>query len=142
MAEVAQEHEQKDPTARALTYKSIILGLILVLVAALGGFYARHILHTTRLAQNHLSLAVVFPFAITVVFLRHYLKLNRGELLVIFSMGLIASTLPTYFLSRLIASFCVPYYLADPTNRWGEFTHDYLPSWAVIEPGPALTWFF
>ena len=57
-------------------------------------------------------------------------------------MGLIASTLPTYFLSRLIASFCVPYYLADPTNRWGEFTHDYLPSWAVIEPGPALTWFF
>lgn len=142
MAEVAREYRQKDPTARALTYKSIILGLTLVLVAALGGFYARHILHTTRLAQNHLSLAVVFPFAITVVFLRHYLKLNRGELLVIFSMGLIASTLPTYFLSRLIASFCVPYYLADPTNRWGEFTHDYLPSWAVIEPGPALTWFF
>ena len=142
MAEVAREYEQKDPTARALTYKSIILGLALVLVAALGGFYARHILHTTRLAQNHLSLAVVFPFAITVVFLRHYLKLNRGELLVIFSMGLIASTLPTYFLSRLIASFCVPYYLADPTNRWSEFTHDYLPSWAVIEPGPALTWFF
>ncbi|MDP6040161.1 MAG: hypothetical protein QGG64_16545, partial [Candidatus Latescibacteria bacterium] len=56
---------------RALTWKSVALGLILVLVAALGGFYARHILHTTRLAQNHLSLAVVFPFAVTVVFFRH-----------------------------------------------------------------------
>ncbi|MCZ6635556.1 MAG: hypothetical protein O7G87_19315 [bacterium] len=128
--------------ARALTWKSLTLGVLLVLLAALGGFYARHILHTTRLAQNHLSLAVVFPFVVTVLFLRRPLKLNRGELLVIFSMGLIASTLPTYFLSRLVASFCVPYYLADPTNGWAEYTHSFLPSWAIIPKGPALTWFF
>lgn len=132
-----------DPDAGpALTAKSLCLGILLVLAASLGGFYARHILHTTRLAQNHLSLAVVFPYIVTVLVLRKPLRLNRGELLVIFSMGLIASTLPTYFLSRLVAAFAVPYYLADPTNGWAEYTHDYLPAWAVIRPGPALTWFF
>ena len=130
------------PDGRALTWKSLTLGLLLVLAAALGGFYARHILHTTRLAQNHLSLAVVFPYILTVVVLRRPLKLSRGELLVIFSMGLISSTLPTYFLSRLVASFTVPYYLADPTNGWAEYTHAYLPVWTTVQAGPALTWFF
>ncbi|MBK34965.1 MAG: hypothetical protein CME26_05475 [Gemmatimonadetes bacterium] len=129
-------------TQRAVTWKAVTIGLILVLAAALGGFYARHILHTTRLAQNHLSLAAVFPFFIVAVFLRRPLRINRGELLVVFSMGLIASTLPTYFLSRLISSLAVPHYLADPTNGWAEYTHEHLPTWAVIQPGPALTWFF
>jgi hypothetical protein len=127
---------------RAVSWKSVSLGLALVLAATLGGFYARHILHTTRIAQNHLSLAVLFPFSILAVLLRRPLRLNRGELLVIFSMGLIASTLPTYFLSRLVASFTVPHYLADPTNGWTEVMGEYLPPWAIIPPGPALTWFF
>lgn len=137
-----EEVSRPDQADLAVTWKAVSLGLALVLVAALGGFYARHILHTTRLAQNHLSLAAVFPFFIVAVFLRRPLKLNRGELLVMFSMGLIASTLPTYFLSRLISSLAVPHYLADPTNGWAEYTHEYLPNWAVIQPGPALTWFF
>jgi hypothetical protein len=130
------------PAERALTWRSLALGLLVVLLATLGGFYARHILHTTRLAQNHLSLAVVFPFSAIVLFLRRPLRLTRGELLVVFSMGLVASTLPTYFLSKLIANLTVPYYLADPTNGWAEYTHAFLPAWAVVEPGPGLTWFF
>ncbi len=143
MAEVGAHRDTKTtPDERALTWKSVGLGVLLVLIAAIGGFYARHVLHTSRLAQNHLSLAVVFPFVMTVLFLRRPLKLNRGELLVIFCMGLIASTLPTYFLSKLLANLVVPYYLADPTNGWAEYTHGYLPSWAVIQPGLALTWFF
>ncbi len=142
MAEVLKPIEEHQAVDRALTWKSLGLGLVLVLLAAIGGFYARHVLHTSRLAQNHLSLAVVFPFVMTVLFLRRPLKLSRGELLVVFAMGLIASTLPTYFLSKLLANLVVPYYLADPTNGWGEFTHAYLPSWAVIPQGTALTWFF
>ena len=70
-------------TQRAVTWKAVTIGLILVLAAALGGFYARHILHTTRRAQNHLSLAAVFPFFIVAVFLRRPLRINRGELLVV-----------------------------------------------------------
>jgi hypothetical protein len=130
------------PESRALTWKSIGLGILLVLIATIGGFYARHVLHTSRLAQNHLSLAVVFPFILTVLFLRRPLRLSRGELLVIFCMGLIASTLPTYFLSKLLANLVVPYYMADPTNGWAEYTHGFIPAWSVIKPGAALTWFF
>ena len=134
-------HSEHD-SGPALTWRSLGLGLLLVLAASLGGFYARHVLHTTRLAQNHLSLAVVFPYIITVILLRRPFRLNRGELLVIFSMGLISSTLPTYFLSRLVAAIAVPYYLADPTNGWAEYTHEYLPAWTTVPKGPALTWFF
>jgi hypothetical protein len=141
-AEKRHPEDGEQDVGRALTWKSVGIGLALVLAASLGGFYARHVLHTTRLAQNHLSLAVVFPFFVTVLALRQPLRLNRGELLVIFSMGLISSTLPTYFLSRLVASFAVPYYLADPTNGWAEYTHEYLPEWTTIQQGAPLTWFF
>ena len=70
MAEVLKPIEEHQAVDRALTWKSLGLGLVLVLLAAIGGFYARHVLHTSRLAQNHLSLAVVFPFVMTVLFLQ------------------------------------------------------------------------
>ncbi len=126
----------------ALTLRSLAIGTGIVVAAVLGALYSRQVLHSTRLAQNHLSLAVVFPFTLIVVFLARPLRMSRGELLVIFCMGLVASTLPTYFLSKLIAIFTVPHYLAEPANQWAEYTHEHLPRWAVMPRGPALIWYF
>jgi hypothetical protein len=119
-----------------------MIGSALTVMATVAGSYARFILHTTRLDQNHLSVAAVFPLVLIVLFLARPLKLSRGEMIVIFSMSLIGATMPTYFIGKLIANFAVPYYLLTPENQWREFFEPELPSYAVVPSGNALRWFF
>jgi hypothetical protein len=126
----------------AVTGRALIIGMFLTMMATVAGSYARFILHTTRLDQNHLSVAAVFPIVLIGIFLCRTLKLRRGEIVVMFTMALIGATMPTYFIGKLIANFAVPYYLATPENQWAAFFEPYLPSYAVIPPGNALLWFF
>ena len=111
-------------------------------MATVAGSYARFILHTTRLDQNHLSVAAVFPLALIALFLARPLKLSRGEMIVIFSMSLIGATMPTYFIGKLIANFAVPYYLSSPENQWRDYFEPELASYAVVPQGNGLLWFF
>ena len=90
-----------------ITFWSLSLGATLTVMATVAGTYARFILHTTRLDQNHLSLAAVFPLVLIALFLARPLRLSRGELIVIFTMALIGATMPTYFIGKLIANFSV-----------------------------------
>ncbi|MDE2798968.1 MAG: hypothetical protein OXI94_09900, partial [Gemmatimonadota bacterium] len=94
----------------AVTFRALVLGTFLTAMATIAGSYARFILHTTRLDQNHLSVAAVFPIVVIALVLLRPLKLSRGELIVMFSMALIGATMPTYFVGKLIANFTVPYY--------------------------------
>jgi len=101
-------------------------------MCTLAGSYARFILHTTRLDQNHLSVAAVFPIVLIGIVLGRAIKLRRGEIVVMFTMALIGATMPTYFIGKLIANFAVPYYLATPEDQWVAYFEPYLPSYAVI----------
>jgi hypothetical protein len=44
MAEIRQKDRESELAPRALTWKSLTLGILLVLAAAIAGFYARHVL--------------------------------------------------------------------------------------------------
>ena len=125
-----------------VTFWSLTLGVVLTVVATTAGSYARFVLHTTRLDQNHLSVAAVFPLVLIALCLAGPLKLSRGELIVIFSMGLIGATMPTYFIGKLIANFTAPYYLATPENQWTSYFEPHLPAWSVVPNGQALRWFY
>ncbi len=129
-------------TRSPITPWSLGLGAILAVMATVAGTYARFILHTTRLDQNHLSLAAVFPLVLISLFLARPLKLNRGQLIVIFTMALIGATMPTYFIGKLVANIAVPHYLATPENQWREYFEPGLSEYAVVPQGAALTWFF
>ena len=137
-AEDAPEAVIKSP----VSFWSLSLGTALAVMATVAGSYARFILHTTRLDQNHLSVAAVFPLVLIALFLSRPLRLSRGELIVIFSMALVGATMPTYFIGKLIANFTVPYYLATPENQWATYFEPYLPEWSVVPRGEALRWFF
>ncbi len=133
----------KESTGRSpITFWSLSLGAALTVLATVAGTYARFILHTTRLDQNHLSLAAVFPLVLISLFLARPLRLSRGELIVIFTMALIGATMPTYFIGKLVANIAVPHYLATPENQWRDYFEPGLPTYATIPPGSALTWFF
>ena len=110
----------------AVTLRALTTGTVLTIAATLAGSYARFILHTTRLDQNHLSMAAVFPLV----------------RIVIFCMPLIGATMPTYFIGKLIANITAPHYLASPENQWTSYFGNHLPAWAVMPEGRALRWFY
>jgi hypothetical protein len=133
----------RDPLlASAVTARSLTIGTFLTVLATTAGTYARFVLHTTRLDQNHLSMAAVFPLVLIVLLFTGRFKLQRGELLVIFCMPLIGSTMPTYFLGKLIANIAIPHYMAGPENQWATYFDPHLPEWAVLPPGEGLRWFY
>lgn len=138
----AREEIVADDARQAVTVRALVLGAFLTVMATVAGSYARFILHTTRLDQNHLSVAAVFPIVLIALLLMRPLKLSRGELIVMFTMALIGATMPTYFVGKLIANFTVPYYLATPENRWATYYEPYLPEWSVLPAGEPLRWFF
>lgn len=141
-ADPIQTRRSADPAPSPITFWSLTLGAVLTVMATVAGSYARFILHTTRLDQNHLSVAAVFPLVLITLLLARPLRLSRGELIVIFSMSLIGATMPTYFIGKLIANIAVPYYLSSPENQWRDFFEPGLPGYAVVPPGNALQWFF
>ena len=57
----AREEIASDNARQAVTIRALALGAFLTVMATVAGSYARFILHTTRLDQNHLSVAAVFP---------------------------------------------------------------------------------
>ena len=91
---------------------SLSIGLVLTVMATNAGCCARFILHATRLDLNHLSMAAVVPLVVLVLFVNQFLKLSRGELIVVFVMPLTGATMPSYFIGKMFANFTVPYYLA------------------------------
>ena len=131
-----------DQEYRAVTFRSVSISTVLAVAATVGGFYGRLVLHTTRLDQNHLSMAAVFPLVLIVLFFARPFKLTRGELIVIFCGPLIGSTMPTYFLAKIVGNFAVPYYLASPENQWAAHFDPHLPSYLVVPKGEALRWFY
>ena len=139
---LAREVSVPESARPAVTFRALVLGTFLTVMATNAGSYARFILHTTRLDQNHLSVAAVFPIVVIALVLLRPLKLSRGELIVMFTMALIGATMPTYFVGKLIANFTVPYYLATPENQWATYYEPYLPEWSILPAGEPLRWFF
>lgn len=149
---MAQQIEEKilpEPIRRAVTYRALALGVGCSAFLAWGGHFTRHIGHTTKMAADHLPWGAVVPFLLIAVVLNKVLEkvrpswiLRPSELLVIFSMALVASALPSYFMGHLIANVAAPFYFANTENRWAEDIHPHLPEWAVVSDPVAARWFF
>jgi hypothetical protein len=99
----------------------------------------------------HLPMAAMIVFTVLawpLNGLAGYIKrswaLRRGEMVVVFSMAWIASSIPAAnFMGLLIGGIAAPYYYATPENRWGELLLDHLPRWAVpSNRADEMTWFF
>lgn len=147
-SEHMEVESQEDPV-RAVTYRAIGIGVLCAGFLGWGGHYTRHIGHTTKMAQDHMPWGAVVPFLLITVVLNKVLErvrpqwvLRPSELLVIFSMALMASALPSYFMGHLIANVAAPFYFANTENRWAEDLHPHLPDWTVVTDKVAVTWFF
>ena len=55
--------------------------------------------------------------------------LNRGELLLIYIMMVMASPLPVFFAARFIGTILTPFYYATPENDWHTLIQPHIADW-------------
>lgn len=133
-----------------LTLRALILGCVAAILVSVGDPYTYHVLHSSLLAHDYLPLGTIFPFIVLVTVINVALKrirrrfaLSPPELLVVFVMGLVGSTIASNTTGYLLAIISAPYYFASPENQWASYFHGYVPRWiAPSDEGKAMTWFF
>jgi len=133
-----------------MTWRSLALGVLIVLIINICSPYAEFVLHTTYLATNYFPLGLIFPFFVIVAVVNVILKsisrrlaLSPRELGVVFIMGLAAVAIPTYGVTGyLLSTIAAPFYHASPENKWAETFHSFVPSWIAPRDEQAMQWFF
>lgn len=133
-----------------ISLRAAILGLILSALVSLWGEYAANRLGYEPTATQ-LPAVLLLPFLVLIVApnlivksLAPHRALARSELIVIFSMGLVASMVPDQAMTKyLLVVVTAPHYFASPENRWVEQFFAYLPDWLVLsnEHGAARMFF-
>ena len=141
--------EESNPWS-GLTVRSLLLGILMVVIINVGAPYSYNILHSSLLACDYLPLGLVFPFIVIVVLLNLILKLinprlalRPSELIIVFIMGLVGSTIATNLTGYLLGIIAAPHYFASPENQWGDYLYKYMPNWVTLDgKGSAVKWFF
>ncbi|OPX31127.1 MAG: hypothetical protein B1H40_04505 [Candidatus Latescibacteria bacterium 4484_181] len=134
-----------------LTLRSVLIGVVIAVIINMWGPFSIYRLHSSLVTDDYMPLAVVFLFLLVVAVLNVIFKLinprfglSISELIIVFIMGLVGASIPTYGLTgHLIATIAAPYYFATPENHWAEYLHPHIPSWLVpSNKTGAMTWFF
>jgi hypothetical protein len=150
MALTQSQIDTSSATVRALTPRSVSLGILLVAIVNVGAPYAKYILHSSLLACDYLPFGVMLPFLLVITVVNPLIKtigarpLIPEELAVIFVMSLVGSTIPTFGLTGyLLGTIASPYYYVRTENGWAELIHPHLPQWLFpTNDTQAMTWFY
>jgi len=132
-----------------MTLRSLSLGLVLVLLISLGAPYSIWMVGSSEITWSVFPIGVGVPF-ILLIFANALLRrldrsraLTPAELVVIVSMGLVASGIPIFVAGYILAVISKPYYGATPENEWAAYIQPYLPDWAVpSSTGDAMRYFY
>jgi len=135
---------------RGLTWRSLLIGLALVVVEAVCAPNAIWGLASSEITWSYMPIVAVFPFFVVVVVVNVVLKalrrrwaLRPAELVVIFAMALVSAGTPLFLVGFLLSLMASPYYLATPENRWVELLHPHLPHWLFpSDDANAMRWFY
>lgn len=120
----------------------------MVLVVVIGAPFGFFVVGGPEPTWSYFPWCVGFPFVVLVLLnaaLRRLLPrvaLGPTELLVIGTMGLCVSGIPTFILGWGLGIITSPYYHATPENNWATVVHPFLPDWTLPQAGEGLTWFY
>ena len=71
------------------------------------------------------------------------LSLNRGELLVVYVMMIVASAIPTMGISEyLLPIITAVFYYASPENGWKDLIHPHIPDWIAPRDPHVIEYFY
>lgn len=133
-----------------LTWRATLTGLFFAIIVAVWVPYCNYIMQGPRLTLSHMSAAALILFFFTIFCVQLPLQrwrpasaFSASELVVIFSMMLMASTIPgKAFVDYFLGLVATPYYYASPENRWTEVFFAYLPNWLLVSDPDAAQAFY
>ncbi|MFT5376063.1 MAG: hypothetical protein ACI906_002897 [Candidatus Latescibacterota bacterium] len=141
---------ESDLPKNAFSARAILTGSILSLCIACGAPYGNMVIRGSYLALDFSTPGAIFLFFLLVGPLNFLAgKLHRGlalarpELLVVYTMLIIASAIPTMGLSEYLLTIITgAQYFATPENEWASLIGFHVPSWMVPQNTAAITWFY
>ncbi|HGE70838.1 TPA: hypothetical protein ENX78_08395 [Candidatus Poribacteria bacterium] len=134
---------------RSLTAKSVVIGLILVLLNVYWITAGNEIWGTVQLTIATLFFNSVFTLFIlsllNILFQRFIprLSLSQAELIIIYVMVVMTSTVSGHtMMSFLIGGLTHSSWFATPENEWGELFIPYIPKWLAMTDRDVLKGYF
>ena len=135
------------PAAGVFTPKALLLGCLFTFFVAAGDSYGVFYLRGSYMTLGTSTVGALFLLFFLAGLINPLLKLvhpraglNRGELLLIYIMMVMASPLPVFFAGRFIGTILTPFYFATPENDWHTLIQPHIADWlqprdlAVMDP--------
>ena len=123
---------------KTFTARALLIGCLGAFGVSAGSAYGTFYLQGSFMALGTSMPAAVFLLFLFTLFINPLLKtihpgsaLERGELLVVYIMMVMASPLPHLFVWRFFCSLAYPFYYATPENEWQELILPHLPEWLM-----------
>jgi len=118
-----------------MTTRAVVIGLTLVVLLAIGIPYGDLVVRGTWVGLTAFPISSLFVFFLLVGFVNAVLRklgrgMNTGELLLIYSMTLVAAGIPSFGLTALLIPYIAgPFYFATPENGYAQTIQPYWPDW-------------
>jgi len=131
----------------AFTIRALAVGTLMSLVIGIGCPYVLHVMHASYMDIDFSTPAAIFLFFVLVFIVNSILRplrlaLNAGELLVVYIMMIVATTLPTMGMTASFIPDIAAEYFASPENGWDTMVVPYLPRWVRPTDSLAIRWLF
>ncbi len=132
------------------TFRAFFLGALCAAILAAGAPYCNMVLRGSYMTQDFSTPGALFLFFFLVGVFNALYKcafpsggLARAELLLIYSMMLIASAITTCGLSEYLLPIMGSWlYFATPENRWDDLFHPYIRDFLVPDDARAIKHFY
>lgn len=134
---------------RIRSFRAVLIGAALSLFIGFTGEYCANQIGYEP-AATHLPPVFLVPFLFCVLLpnvlvarMRPASALSFYEMIMIFAMGWIASTVPDQAMTKyLLVVITAPFYFASPENSWESIFFPYLPEWLVLSDRAAARVFY
>ena len=134
---------------RIRSFRAVLIGAALSIFIGFAGEYSANQIGYEP-AATHLPPVFLVPFLFCVLLpnalvarIRPASALSFYELIMVFAMGWIASTVPDQAMTKyLLVVITAPFYFASPENSWETIFFPYLPEWLVLSDRAAARVFY
>ncbi|MFP8880456.1 MAG: DUF6785 family protein, partial [Myxococcota bacterium] len=135
---------------RVFTVRAFVLGSAMSLLLGVGPLYTQFVNHTAPLNADSITAGAIFLLFLLTFFATSALRkiyppwaLATGELVVIYTMMIVVSTIPTKTLiASMIPVLPGPAYYATPENDWAHLVMPMIPEWMVLQDPLAIKYFY
>ncbi len=132
-------------------FRAILVGAALAALINVWEPFGYYVSRGLWMRFGYISVAVLLPFLLLVFpvnvclrAIRRSLAFQPWELVIIFSMGMVAAAFPSLgIIGFLLSYISAPFYYASPENFWAEWMSRTMPRWlAPSDTGRAVEWLF